>query len=179
MDVVSDHELVMHCKVVCLDMPFYYSNASNVIIFSKAQWEKEGENGVRDPPRRDRALIFKERQLGRYVLYERGPVPHWKRGTVDWKELQMTWTLEEPTRFAQLLAGETHLTEVNKDLADDLVKKGYKLIRSRARRSKSRSISAACTLGRKIKPPDATRGRGITGKLDPEAALVDQGCARP
>ena len=42
----------------------------------------------------------------------------------------MTWTLEEPTRFAQLLAGETHLTEVNKDLADTLVQKGYKLIRS-------------------------------------------------
>ena len=43
----------------------------------------------------------------------------------------MTWTLEEPTRQAQLLAGETHLTELNKDLTDDLVAKGYKLIRSR------------------------------------------------
>ncbi len=30
----------------------------------------------------------------------------------------MTWTLEEPTRLAQLLAGETHLTEVNKDLTE-------------------------------------------------------------
>jgi hypothetical protein len=32
----------------------------------------------------------------------------------------MTWTIEEPTRFAQLLAGETHLTEINKDLGDFL-----------------------------------------------------------
>jgi hypothetical protein len=43
-----------------------------------------------------------------------GPLPpHWKQGVVDWPELQMTRTLEEPTRYAQLLAGETHLTELN------------------------------------------------------------------
>jgi hypothetical protein len=42
-------------------------------------------------------------------LYERAPTPHWKHRTVDWKELQMTWTIEEPPRFAQLLAGESHL----------------------------------------------------------------------
>ena len=75
--------------------------------------------------------IFKERQLSRYVLYERAPRP---TGSMVWwtgKRSQMTWTLEEPTRFAQLLAGETHLTEVNKDLTDELVAKGYKLIRSR------------------------------------------------
>ena len=50
MDVVHDYELVMHCKVVCLDMPFYYSDASNVIIFSKAQWDKEGEQGYETHP---------------------------------------------------------------------------------------------------------------------------------
>src|SRR5262245_59510393 len=65
------------------------------------------------------------------MLYERAPTPHWKWGTVDWKELQMTWTTEEPTRLAQLFAGETHLTELNKDLVEDAVRKGYKLIRSR------------------------------------------------
>ena len=43
----------------------------------------------------------------------------------------MTWTIEEPTRFAQLLAGETHLTEINKDLVDEAVRKGYKMIASR------------------------------------------------
>jgi hypothetical protein len=33
--------------------------------------------------------------------------------------------------YAQLLAGEIHFTELNKDLVDELVAKGYKLIRSR------------------------------------------------
>ena len=130
-EVVNDHEVVMHCKNVCLDTLFYYSSAANVTIFSKAQWDKEGEDGYEKKPAGTGPYVFKERQLGCYMLYERAPTPHWKHGTVDWKELQMTWTLEEPTRFAQLLAGETQLTEHNKDLTDDLVAKGYKLIRSR------------------------------------------------
>ena len=62
---------------------------------------------------------------------------------MDWKEIKMTWTIEESMRFAQLIAGESHLTEVNKDLIDELVSKGYKLIRSRGTRSRCRSISAA------------------------------------
>lgn len=82
------------------------------------------------PPGRARTSS-RERQLGRYVLYERAPTPHWKHGVVDWKEIKMTWTIEESTRFAQLLAREIHLTEVNKDLTDELVGKGNKLIRSR------------------------------------------------
>ena len=89
------------------------------MMFSKAQWDKEGEMGYETKPAGTGPYIFKERQLDRYVLYERAPTPHWKHGVVDWKELQMTWTLEEPTRFAQLLAGETHLTELNKDLVDE------------------------------------------------------------
>ena len=174
-DVVHDYELVMHCKVVCLDMPFYYSDASNVIIFSKAQWEKEGEQGYETHPAGTGPYIFKERQLGRYVLYERGPVPHWKRGTVDWQELQMTWTLEEPTRFAQLLAGETHLTEVNKDLADDLVKKGYKLIRSTGSAQQIQIHFGGLYLGTEEKSTGRfTEDGGITGKLDPKLPWVDK-----
>jgi ABC-type transport system substrate-binding protein len=95
-------EAVMYCKVPCLDMPFYYSSAANVMIFSKAQWDKEGEMGYERKPAGTGPYIVKERQLSRYVLYERAPTPHWKDGVVDWQELQMTWTLEEPTRFAQL-----------------------------------------------------------------------------
>jgi peptide/nickel transport system substrate-binding protein len=130
-EVVNDHEIVMHCKVVCADLDFYYSEASNVMIFSKAQWDKEGEMAYETHPAGTGPYVFKERELGRYVLYERAPTPHWKHGVVDWKELQMTWTLEEPTRLAQILARETHLTELNKDLTDEAVAKGYKLIRSR------------------------------------------------
>jgi ABC-type transport system substrate-binding protein len=168
-EVVNDHELVMHCKVVCLDTLFYYSEAANVMIFSKAQWDKEGEMAYETHPAGTGPYVFKERQLGRYVLYERAPTPHWKHGTVDWKELQMTWTLEEPTRFAQLLAGETHLTEVNKDLTDELVSKGYKLARSRTTAQQVQINFGGLYFGTEDKATGRyTEHGGTTGKLDPK-----------
>ena len=163
-EVVSDHEIVMHCKTPCLDVPFYYSEAANVMMFSKAQWDKEGEMGYETNPAGTGPYIFKERQLGQYVLYERAPTPHWKHGVVDWKELQMTWTLEEPTRYAQLLAGETHLTEVNKDLTDQLVAQGYKLVRSRGTAQQVQINFGGLYFGTE----DKATGRylGTTGTLD-------------
>jgi peptide/nickel transport system substrate-binding protein len=166
-EVLNPHEIEMRCKVVCLDLPFYYSSAANIMMFSKKQWDAEGETGYERKPAGTGPYIFKERELGRYVLYERAPTPHWKYGVVDWKELQMTWTLEEPTRFAQLLAGETHLTEVNKDLTDELVGKGYKLIRSRGTAQQVQINFGGLYFG--TEDPQTkryTEDGGTTGKLD-------------
>jgi ABC-type transport system substrate-binding protein len=137
------------------------------MMFSKKQWDAEGEMGYERRPAGTGPYIFRERELGRYVLYERAPTPHWKHGVVDWKEIQMTWTLEEPTRFAQLLAGETHLTEVNKDLTDELVSKGYKLIRSRGTAQQVQINFGGLYFG--TEDPQTkryTEDGGTTGKLD-------------
>jgi ABC-type transport system substrate-binding protein len=166
-EVVNDHEVVMHCKVVCLDLQFYYSSASSMIIFSKAQWDKEGEMSYEAKPAGTGPYIFKERQLSRYVLYERAPAPHWKWGVVDWKEIQMTWNVEEPARLAQLLAGESHLTEVNKDLTDGAVAKGYKLIRSRQVAQQVVVAFGGLYFGTEDKATKRyTEFGGTTGKLD-------------
>ena len=167
-EVVNDHEVLMHCKGPCLDFEFYYSEAANVMMFSKAQWDKEGEMGYERKPAGTGPYEFKERKLGQSVLYERASTPHWKHGVVDWKELMMTWTIEESTRYAQLLAGETHLTEVNKDLVDQLVSRGYKLVRSRGTAQQIQIIFGGLYFGTE----DPQTGRytehgGITGKLDP------------
>src|SRR5438552_213671 len=166
-EVVNDHEIVMHCKVVCLDLLFYYSSASTVVIFSKAQWDKEGEMAYETKPAGTGPYIFKERQPDRYVLYERAPTPHWKHGVVDWKELQMTWTTEEPTRLAQFVAGESHLTELNKDLVDEVVSKGHKLIRSRQVAQQIVLVFGGLYFGTEDKQTGRyTEFGGITGKLD-------------
>lgn len=164
---VNDHEIVMRCKMPCVDVPFYYSSASNVMIFSKDQWDKEGEMAYDIHLAGTGPYMFKEQVLDRYVLYTRAPIPHWKRGVVDWKEIQMTWTIEEPTRYAQLLAGEMHLSELNKDLTDELVAEGYKLIRNRGTAQQVQIIFGGLYFGTE----DAKTGRytehgGTTGKLD-------------
>jgi ABC-type transport system substrate-binding protein len=137
------------------------------MIFSKKQWDAEGEMGYETKPAGTGPYIFKERQLSRYVLYERAPTPHWKHGVVDWKEIQMTWTLEEPTRFAQMLAGETHLTELAKDLTDELVAKGYKLVRSRGIAQQTIISFGGLYFGTEDPATKRyTEHGGTTGKLD-------------
>jgi ABC-type transport system substrate-binding protein len=166
-EVINDHEVVMHCRVVCLDLQFYYSSASSMIIFSKAQWDKEGEMSYETRPAGTGPYIFKERQLGRYVLYERAPTPHWKWGVVDWKEIKMTWNVEEPPRFAQLLAGESHMTEINRDLTADAVAKGFKLIRSRQVAQQVVVAFGGLYFGTEDKASKRyTEFGGTTGKLD-------------
>ena len=174
-DVANDYDMVMQCKVVCVDLDFYYSSASNVMMFSKAQWDKEGEMGYETKPAGTGPYMFKERQLDRYVLYERAPTPHWKYGVVDWKEIQMTWTLEEPPRFAQLLTGETHLTEINKDLIDEALAKGHKLIRSRQVAQQVQLFFGGMYFGTEDKATGRyTEHGGITGKLDKSVPWVDK-----
>ncbi len=167
-EVINDYEVDMQCSGPCLDFEFYYSEAANVMMFSKAQWDKEGEMGYEKKPAGTGPYEFVERKLGEYVLYKRAPTPHWKRGTVDWKEVQITWVLEEPTRYAQFLAGETHLTEVNKDLTDQLVAQGHKLVRSRGTAQQVQSMLGGLYFGTE----DPATGRftehgGTNGKLDP------------
>ena len=65
--MINDHELVMRCRVACLDIPLT-SSASNVMIFSKQQWDAEGEAGYERKPAGTGPYMFKERQLSRYVL---------------------------------------------------------------------------------------------------------------
>ena len=159
----------MHCSEPCLDFEFYYSEAANVMMFSKAQWDKEGEMGYERKPAGTGPYEFLERRLGQYVLYERAPTPHWKHGVVDWKELMLTWTIEESTRYAQLLAGETHLTEVNKDLVDQLVARGYKLVRSRGTAQQIQIVFGGLYFG--TEDPETgryTEHGGTNGKLDPD-----------
>src|SRR3989475_3393090 len=173
-EVVNDHEIVVHCKVVCLDLLFYYSSASTVVMFSKAQRDQEGEMVYETKPAGTGPYIFKERQPDRYVLFERAPTPHWKWGVVDWKELQMTWTIEEPTRLAQLSGGESHLTEVNKDLVDTLETKGYKLIRSRQVAQQIQIFLGGMYFGTEDKATRRyTEDGGTTGKLDLKVPWTD------
>jgi ABC-type transport system substrate-binding protein len=174
-EVVNDHEVVMHCKVVCLDLQFYYSSASSMIMFSKAQWDKEGELAYETRPAGTGPYVFKERQLGRYVLYERAPTPHWKWGVVDWKEIKMTWNVEEPPRFAQLLAGESHITEINRDLTEDAIAKGFRLIRSRQVAQQTVIVFGGLYFGTEDKASKRfTEYGGTTGRLDPKVPWTNK-----
>ena len=100
--------VVIHC-VVCLDMLFYYSSASTVVMFSKAQWDKEEMSY--ETKYRHRPYIFKERQPDRYVLYERPHATGSEGGGLERAQDDLTI---ESRRVWRNSWQETHLTELNK-----------------------------------------------------------------
>ena len=115
---------------------------------------------------RDRAgtgpYVMTEHRLAESISYEKAPGEHWAH-PVDWNGLKMTWVLEEATRLAQFKAGETHLTEVNKDLTDKLIAEGYKMVKSTG---PAQQVQINFT-GNYYGTEDESRDKfmGITGKL--------------
>lgn len=170
-EVVNDHEVNMICKVACPDLLFYYSQATDMVMYSKQQWDQEGEESYETNIAGTGPYIFEEHKLAESILYSKAPGDHWKRGSVDWNELIMTWTLEEATRLAQFEAGETHMTEVNKDLTDQLVKKGYKMVRSTGPAQQVQINFSGMYFGTE----DVARDKyvGTTGKLDTDQPLTN------
>ena len=170
-EVISDSEVNMICNVPCPDLVFYYSQATDMLMYSKEQWDQQGEQAYETNIAGTGPYIFEEHKLGESVLYSKAPGEHWLRGDVDWNELIMTWTLEEATRLAQFRAGETHLTEVNKDLTDQLVDQGYKLVKSSG---PAQQVVVNFT-GLYFGTEDESRDKyiGTTGKLDPDLPFTD------
>ena len=67
-EVLNPHEIKMHCKVVCLDLPFYYSSAANIMMFSKKQWDAEGEMGYERETSGHRAVYLQGAGAGSVCL---------------------------------------------------------------------------------------------------------------
>ncbi len=160
----------MLCNVPCPDLNFYYAEATDMLMYSKRQWDQEGEGAYETNIAGTGPYIFSEHKLGESVLYEKAPGEHWLH-PVDWNEMIMTWTLEEATRLAQFQAGETHLTEVNKDLTDQLVSQGYKLVKSTGPAQQVQINFTGLYFGTE----DESRDKyvGTTGKLDPDLPFTD------
>src|SRR5437867_12304602 len=174
-EVVNDHEVVLHCKVVCLDLQCYYSSASSMIIFSKAQWDKEGEMAYETKPAGTGPYVFKERQLGRHVLYERAPTPHWKWGVVDWKGIKRRWKVGRRRRKARLRAEEANPTEINRTPTDERTPRGSKPSRTGQVAQQTVIAFGGLYFGTEDKATKRyTEYGGTTGRLDPNVPWTNK-----
>ena len=169
-EIISDHEVNMLCYVPCPDLPFYYSEGTDMVQFSKRQWDEEGEMAYETRVAGTGPYVFEEHRLGESVLYRKAPGEHWVH-PVDWNELIMTWTLNDATRLAPFEAGETHLTLQNRDLNDQLRNKGYKLVKSTGPHSQVQINFTGLYFGTEDEARD--KYVGTTGKLDPDLPFTD------
>ncbi len=99
----------------------------NLFIYSKAQWDADGEQSYVDQPAGNGPWQFESRQLGvgGNVLYSR-VADHWRQ-TPFWSELEYVNTPEAATRLASLLAGQVQMAEVNRDLHAEAISGGMQI----------------------------------------------------
>ena len=102
----------------------------NYFMYSKAQWDAEGEPGYIDKPAGNGPWQFESRQLGvgGNILYSRVE-DHWRQ-TPFWSELEQINTPEPATRLANLLTAQVQIAEVNRDLHTEAKDGGMIIVES-------------------------------------------------
>ena len=137
-EIVSDHEVIIQLKGPNPDFLFYIAPSGGGLMMSKAFWDAEGLEGYNEDMIGTGPYRYVGRELGVDVDFEKLPDRHWRLNgegsnplEVDWPMVNLRWISEAATRNAGLLAGEIHLTELTRDLADLAVANhGMKVIQS-------------------------------------------------
>ena len=124
-EIINDYEVVVHqTKADLFTVAFFNAGKHGcAVIVSKDQWDAEGEEGYLKTIVGTAPYQFVERGLGKSILGERVE-NHW-RHTAEFEELDLQFIEEDATRLATLLAKESHIVALPRDLQDTAIEKGF------------------------------------------------------
>jgi ABC-type transport system substrate-binding protein len=142
-EVLDPYSIRLHMVKPSAEYLFYAAETAGNIMSSKAQCDQAGGfDDAANQASEGCTTAYYEALAGTgpyqydgrveevHVDYSLAfPDGHWRHDP-EYPEMRNTWVLEEATRLAQFRAGETHMTEVNRDLADKLVAEGFNIIQS-------------------------------------------------
>jgi peptide/nickel transport system substrate-binding protein len=110
-------------------MMFAASRSGDLRMSSKAQWDKEGAEGLDKRPAGTGPFIYNGRQSGLNITYKRND-KHWSGNKVDFEEMEFRIAREEATRLALVLSGDVHIADLPRELHKDALAKGLKRFQS-------------------------------------------------
>ena len=128
LEVVNDYKIIFHQNSPEIFSVSHYESgrAGNSRVLSKAQWDKDGEDGYQATPTGTGSYQWIQRIPGNYTLAERVE-DHWRK-TPEFQEIQVLFTAEDATRMAGLLAGEVHIVSTPRDLQKTGLDAGMQLV---------------------------------------------------
>src|SRR2546428_2700003 len=121
-EIVDDYKVVFHLKQVVPEFVDNLSPLQDLTMQSKARWDAGGKELYGQKVVGPGPFEFVERQVGAYVLYKRVD-NHWRQ-TPAYKELEIRPVPEGVTRLASVLAGEVHISDVDRALQQDALAQG-------------------------------------------------------
>ena len=101
-----------------------------MVVYSKAQFDKEGVDGYVAKPAGTGAYQFVERQPGAGVTFER-VADHWQGTVPDFEMLELRWKSEPATKLALLLSGEAHIGDLPREIQAEALAAGKTIIKSK------------------------------------------------
>jgi len=125
-EIVNDHQVIIHTKTVAPELVDTLSAKSDLVMESKARWDAGGKELYGQKVVGTGPFAFVERKVGSHVLYKRVD-NHWRK-TPEFKELEFRWVPEGVTRLATLIAGEVHISDIDRALQKDAIDKGMKIV---------------------------------------------------
>ena len=128
-EIVDDYKVVFHLKQVVPEFVENLSAFQDLPMQSKARWDAGGKELYGQKVVGTGPFEFVERKLGSHVLYKRVE-NHWRK-TPEYSELEFRWVPEGVTRLASLMAGEVHISDVDRALQKDAIAKGMKISASK------------------------------------------------
>jgi len=127
----GDHEVTFTFPGPYLDGLRLFSRAAgDLYMFSKAQWDAEGLDGLDDRPAGTGHYQYLERRPGLSLSFETADTEPWDGVNPDFPEFQLSFITEDPTRMAVLLAGDAHLANLTRDLQAEAANRGMRIISS-------------------------------------------------
>jgi len=127
-EILNDYQVVFRLQQVAPEFVELISAHTDLVMQSKTRWDAGGRELYGQKVVGTGPFEFVERKVGSHVLYKRVE-NHWRK-TPEYKELEFRWVPEGVTRLATLLAGEVHISDVERALQGEAVTKGMKVIAS-------------------------------------------------
>ena len=121
---VNDHQVVFRFKQP--DAPscrYAASRAGDLRIVSKAQWDKEGVEGLRQAAGRHRPLPVRRAADRASHQLTSAVDNHWPATSRRSRSWSSGIAREESTRLALLLSGEAHIADLPRELQKDALKR--------------------------------------------------------
>lgn len=129
-EAVDKHTVVFRFDTPRTDYAFQHAGRGSMVVYSKAQFDKEGIDGYVKKPAGTAAYEYLERQPGAGVTFER-VADHWQGTEPDFDKLELRWAPEPATKLALLLAGEAHISDLPREIQAEALAAGMKIISSK------------------------------------------------
>ena len=130
LEILDDYEVVFKFPNPMLQGNTYFSRTEgDLFIYSAAQVEAEGIEGIDTKPAGTGRYQYVERRSGEYILFEAFE-DHWSDAIPAFDELQMLWVPEVSTRLALMISGDAHVAQLTPELIEVATASGLNVLQS-------------------------------------------------